>query len=68
MTAPPLAITIPEGRGYRDPLTGQVVPSVTTVLRLLAKPGLDAWKLRQVAEAAVHHHDHLEKLRLGHGD
>jgi hypothetical protein len=66
--SPPLAVAIPEGRGYRDPVTGQVVPSVTTVLRLLAKDGLDRWKLRTVAEAAVHHRRHLEDLRARYGD
>jgi hypothetical protein len=63
MTTPPLALPLPSGgRAYRDPVTGRVVPSVTTVLRLLAKPELEAWKLRQVAVAAVEHYGHLGRL------
>jgi len=63
VTTPPLALPLPGGgRAYRDPLSGRVVPSVTTVLRLLAKPELEAWKLRQVAEAAVEHYGHLGRL------
>lgn len=60
---PPLALSLPSGgRAYRDPLSGRVVPSVTTVLRLLAKPELEHWKLRQVAAAAVEHYGYLGRL------
>jgi hypothetical protein len=60
---PPLALPLPGGgRAYRNPVTGRVVPSVTTVLKILAKPELEAWKLRQVAEAAVEHYGHLGRL------
>jgi hypothetical protein len=63
VTTPPLALPLPGGgRAYRDPLSGRLVPSVTTVLRLLAKPELEAWKLHQVAEAAVCHYGHLGHL------
>jgi len=63
VTTPPLAVPLPgDGRAYRDPVTGRMVPSVTTVLRLLAKPELEAWKLRQVAEAAVEQHAYLGRL------
>jgi hypothetical protein len=63
VTTPPLALPLPGGgRAYRDPLSGRVVPSVTTVLRLLAKPELEHWKLRQVAAAAVEHYGYLGRL------
>jgi len=63
MTTPPLAVALPGGgRAYRDPVTGRMVPSVTTVLKLLAQPELEGWKLRQVAEAAVEQHAYLGRL------
>lgn len=37
----------------RDAQRLRLLPSVTSVLGVLAKPGLDVWKLKKVAEAAL---------------
>lgn len=37
----------------RDARTMDLVPSVTTILNVVAKPGLDAWKQRQLLLAAL---------------
>ena len=47
------------GRGYRHPLTGVVVPSVTTVLKNLNKPALLQWAVDQTAAYAVANIDGL---------
>jgi len=51
---PPLAVPIgPDGqRGYRHPETGELVPSVTTILRVIDKPALVGWAARETAGAA----------------
>ena len=41
----------------RDARKHDLVPSVTTILNLLAKPGLDNWKQEQVLLSAL---DHLQ--------
>ena len=41
------------GRGYKHPHTGQRVPSVTTVLRAAASPGITQWAVDQTAAYAV---------------
>jgi len=53
MTSPALAVTVGTGRGYSHPLTGAVVPSVTTVLNVLDKPALPRWAAKSVAEFAA---------------
>lgn len=55
MTQPTLAFDTPMGRFYRHPITGEEFPSVTTVLGCLAKPKLDAWRMRQVAKTVTTH-------------
>lgn len=47
-----------DGSGYRpvnsaDAVRLNLLPSVTTKLNILSKPGLDRWKLVQVAEQAI---------------
>ncbi len=37
----------------RDAKRLRLLPSVTSILGILAKPGLDTWKLKKVAEAAL---------------
>ena len=49
---PPLAVNTPHGRQYRHPETGVYVPSVTTVLKIIDKPGLVGWAARETAGAA----------------
>lgn len=41
------------GRGYRHPETGQVVPSITTVLKAGASPAIVQWSVDQTAAFAV---------------
>lgn len=55
MTQPELA-TVQSGfggRGYKHPHTGQRVPSVTTVLRAAASPGITQWAVDQTAAYAA---------------
>lgn len=53
MTAPVLAVQKPDGsRVYRHPVTGEEVPSVTTVLKMVAKPALVGWAARMAAQHA----------------
>lgn len=49
------------GRHYEVP-SGDVVPSVTTFLKVLPKPALDTWKLKTVATWAVRNQEAWEKL------
>lgn len=66
MTGPALAITRPDGsRKYRHPLTGEEVPSVTTVIKnAFPKPALVGWAARMAAEYAVSHWRELEPLTV----
>lgn len=61
MTWPKLAVAASGmgGRGYRHPITGDVVPGVTTVLSALDKPGLLDWNIQHTAAYAVTHIDDL---------
>ena len=53
MTTPALAENVKgKGRHYRHPVTGDLVPSVTNVLGILAKPALPRWAAKEVAEKA----------------
>jgi hypothetical protein len=52
-SAPALARSRPYGRCYLDPVTGTEYPSVTTILKLLAKPALETWKHKQIAATAI---------------
>ena len=50
---PPLALSMPGGgRAYRHPETDELMPSVTTVIGILDKPGLVGWAARETAGAA----------------
>jgi hypothetical protein len=51
----------PGGRHYIHPVTGVLVPSVTTILGVLDKPALVGWAARSVAEYAA---DNMEALGL----
>ncbi len=76
MTSPPLAQTQPDGsRRYVHPVSGETVPSVTTILKVIAKPNVTAWAAKKAAEFAVLHMDELdgysaaekvEKIRHAH--
>lgn len=54
MTTPALAENVRgKGRHYRDPRSGELVPSVTNVLGVINKPALPRWAAKEVAAAAV---------------
>jgi len=38
---------------YCHPVSGEIVPSVTTIMNIIAKPGLIGWSARQAAQYAV---------------
>lgn len=52
MTNPKLARSTSTGRVYTHPLTGETVPSVTTVIGVLNKPALVPWAAKMAAEYA----------------
>jgi hypothetical protein len=63
VTAPPLAVTRLDGsRVYRHPVTTEEVPSVTTILRVIAKPNVTRWAARKAAEYAIEHWAELEDM------
>lgn len=69
MTSPALAVELPDGsRQYRHPLTYETVPSVTTILKMIAKTRLPDWSARLAATHAVEnweamgHLSDLEKI------
>ena len=63
MTAPALAVTQPDGsRKYTHPVTGETVPSVTTILKCISKPELDGWAARLTARYASEHWEDLDVL------
>lgn len=61
MTQPELAVRNSGfgGRGYKHPLTGEIAPSVTTVLKMAAAPGIVQWSVDQTAAYAVANIDQL---------
>lgn len=52
-----MALTFNEAR-HRYELDGKRIPSVTTVLGVINKPGLPYWAAKLVAEEAITHHSH----------
>lgn len=59
MTDRAMTLTVNGGRQYQHPVTGQMVPSVTSVLDALGKDALVNWKVDVTAEYAV---DNLQIL------
>jgi hypothetical protein len=56
VTTPDGAVQTRKGRMYSHPdLAGRLVPSVTTVLRALDRPGLNSWRVKTTAAYAVEH-------------
>jgi hypothetical protein len=64
VSAPALAVTQPDGsRSYVHPLTGETVPSVTTILKAaIAKPALARWAARIAAEYTVKNWSSLAEM------
>lgn len=57
-----MTLTVNGGRQYQHPVTGQMVPSVTSVLDALAKDALVNWKVDVTAEYAVDNVEILARL------
>lgn len=64
MTKPTLAVQTATGRVYRHPLTGEEVPSVTTIIGMVNKPGLVGWAAKMAAEHAVKNWAKLTELTV----
>lgn len=62
MSAPPLAVQDDWRRKYIHPVSGECVPSVTTILQVLPKEGLSSWMAKEAARFAVEHWDELAML------
>lgn len=64
MSAPALAKTMPDGsRRYQHPATGERVPSVTTIMKVMHKgEALTDWAARMVAQHAAANWDELTPL------
>lgn len=63
MSGPPLAVTFPDGsRKYVHPLTGEQVPSVTSVLKIIANPRLRNWRVNTAARYARENWEDLAQL------
>lgn len=63
MTKPPLSVDTRTGRVYRDPTTGERVPSVTAVISAgIPKPALIGWAAKMAAQYAVSEWDYLDGL------
>lgn len=63
MTDPALAVSVPgRGRMYRHPETGELYPSITNIIDVLAKPWLGGWAAKMVAGAAWDSRDALMKI------
>ena len=63
MTEPILALSVPGmGRMYRHPVSGELYPSVTNVIQVLAKPWLDAWAAKLVAGYAWDNRETLMQI------
>lgn len=61
MTKPALAVETPEGRRYLDPTTGEMVPSVTTILKAIPKDLAD-WAAKQAAQWVVDNREDLDSF------
>lgn len=66
MTSPALAVEQPDGsRLYVHPITGERVPSVTTIMKEgIAKPRLIGWAARLAADYAIENWAALDELSL----
>lgn len=64
MTKPVLAVTQPDGsRKYVHPLTGEIVPSITTVIKGgVPQPWMGPWAAKMAAEHANAHWDRLARV------
>lgn len=69
MTRPVLAVEITDKNGekrrlYRHPKTGELVPSVTTVLKQVNKPKLVGWSAKMAAQHAVANWTSLSQMPI----
>ena len=59
MTSPPLAQETDFGRKYVNFRTGEAVPSITTCMKMIAKPEVEDWKIRMTADHANGHWEEM---------
>ena len=63
MAEPILAVSVPGmGRMYRHPVSGELYPSVTNVIEVLAKPWLGPWAAKLVAGYAYDNREALMRI------
>ena len=63
MTSPALAENVKgRGRHYRNPVTEDLVPSITNVIGILDKPALPRWAAKMVAETAYRMRGSLSQM------
>lgn len=59
MAAPPLAEETEAGRRYRNFKTGEIAPSITTILRVINKERVNAWAVGMAANCANENWDEM---------
>lgn len=59
MTAPPLAEETPFGRRYRNFRTGEIAPSITTILKVINKEQVNSWAVGMAANCANENWDEM---------
>lgn len=62
MTERAMTLTVNGGRQYQHPVTGQMVPSVTSILGALDKAALMNWAVDTTAQFAVDNLDVIQRL------
>lgn len=62
MSNPPLALSVDGHRVYQHPVTGELYPSITSIIGVLDKPALVGWAARETASAAWDNREALMQL------
>lgn len=63
MTAPDMSVHTDSGRMYHKPGSSKLVPSITNVLGMKAKPGIAYWGYRKIGEFVADNFTAVELLR-----
>jgi hypothetical protein len=67
MTAPDMSVHTDGGRFYHKPGDTRLVPSITNIINMKAKPGIAYWGYRKCGEFVADHFDAVENLRHERG-